>query len=214
VEARSKRVRPGRDDKMLTAWNALMIGALAEAAQVLERPQYAERAARAAESILTRMRTPDGRLLRTCSAGSEPKLNAYLEDYAFFVDALVVLYEATFAPRWIEAALQLADVMVEQFWDAAEGGFFFTGKDHEQLIARLKETHDSSTPSGNSMAVTALLRLAKLTSRRDLAEKAETTLRFHGGLLEMSPISVGQMLLALDFYLGPVQEFAVVGGDS
>ena len=123
------------------------------------------------------MRTPDGRLLRTWSAGSAPKLNGYLEDYAFLLDALVTLYEATFEPRWIEAALDLAGVMVEQFWDEAEGGFFYTGRDHEQLIARTKDPHDNATPSGNAMAVTALLRLAKLTGRADLRDKAEGTLR-------------------------------------
>ena len=213
-EVRSRRVWPGRDEKTLTAWNALMIAAFAQAGAVLEKPEYVNAAVRAAEFLLDRMRTRDGRLLRTYSAGAEPKLNGYLEDYAFLIDALISLYEATFVPRWLDAALQLTDVMIDQFWDATEGGFFFTGKDHEQLIARLKETHDSSTPSGNSMAVTALLRLAKLTGRRDLQEKAEATLRVYRGLLEASPISMGQMLLALDFYFGPVQEFAVVGNQA
>src|SRR5437868_8495237 len=100
------------------------------------------------------MRTADGRLLRTFSSGSQPKLNAYLEDYAYLIDALVDLYEATFEPRWIEAALDLAGVMVEQFWDDEQGGFFFTGKGHEALIARTKDPHDNATPSGNAMAVT------------------------------------------------------------
>ena len=213
-EVRSRRVWPGRDEKTLTAWNALMIAAFAQAGAVLEKPEYVNAAVQAAEFLLDRMRTRDGRLLRTYSAGAEPKLNGYLEDYAFLIDALISLYEATFVPRWLDAALQLTDVMIDQFWDATEGGFFFTGKDHEQLIARLKETHDSSTPSGNSMAVTALLRLAKLTGRRDLQEKAEATLRVYRGLLEASPISMGQMLLALDFYFGPVQEFAVVGNQA
>jgi uncharacterized protein YyaL (SSP411 family) len=123
----------------------------------------------------------------------------------------VSLYEADFNPRWIEAALGLADVMVEQFWDPAEGGFFYTGKDHEQLIARTKDPHDNAIPSGNSMAVTGLLRLAKLTGRADLREKAEQTLRLYRGLLAGHPMAAGQMLVALDFYLGPVREFAIVG---
>ncbi|HEY7308863.1 MAG TPA: thioredoxin domain-containing protein [Gemmataceae bacterium] len=210
-EVRSRRVWPGRDEKTLTSWNGLMIGALAQAAQVLDRPDYAASAARAAEFILTRMRTKDGRLLRTWSAGSEPKLNAYLEDYSFLIDALVSLYEATFAPRWIEAALDLTEVMVDQFWDTADGGFFYTGRDHESLIARGKDPHDNAIPSGNSMAVTALLRLVKLTGRMDLQEKAETTLRLYRGLLGSHPLAAGQMLLALDFHLGPVQEIAIVG---
>src|SRR5439155_12642741 len=107
---------PGRDDKMLTAWNGLMIAAFAEAAQVLDNPEYAAVASRAADFVLTRMRTADGKLLRTASSGAEPKLNAYLEDYAYLIDSLVSLYEATFEPRWIEAALDLSRVMIDQFW--------------------------------------------------------------------------------------------------
>src|SRR5262245_13320941 len=176
-EVRSRRVWPGRDDKMLTAWNGLMIDAFAQAAQVLDQPSYAETAARAADCILTKMRGADGRLFRTYSSGSQPKLNAYLDDYAYFLNGLVSLYEATFTPRWLESALDLAEMMVEQFWDPEQGGFFFTGKDHESLIARTKDPHDSSVPSGNSMAVTALLRLARMTGRIDLQEKAEATLK-------------------------------------
>jgi uncharacterized protein YyaL (SSP411 family) len=213
-EVRSRRVWPGRDEKVLTSWNGLMIAAFAQAAQVLDNPEYAATAARAADFILRRMRADDGRLLRTYSAGSSPRLNAYLEDYAFCIDALVSLYEATFALRWIEAAVDLAGVMIEQFWDAAEAGFFYTGKDHEQLIARTKDAHDSSTPSGNAMAATALLRLAKLTGRREFQEKAEATLRAFRGLMAQAPTAAGQMLIALDFYLGPVEEFAVVGDPS
>jgi uncharacterized protein YyaL (SSP411 family) len=212
--ARGRRVRPGRDEKMLTAWNGLMIATLAQAGAVLEKPAYTEAAARAADFILSRMRTPDGRLLRTYSAGAPPKLNAYLEDYAFLLDALVSLYEATFTPRWVEAALDLTQVMIEQFWDPAKGGFFYTGRDHEQLIARSKDPQDNAIPSGNSMAVTALLRLAKLTGRVDLHEKATATLRLFSGLLASHPLAFGQMLVAVDFYLSPVQEFAVVGDPS
>jgi uncharacterized protein YyaL (SSP411 family) len=210
-EVRSRRVWPGRDEKVLTAWNGLMIDALAQASAVLDRPAYAEAAVRAAEFILTRMRGSDGRLLRSFTTGTDAKFNAYLEDYAFLINALVSLYEATFAPRWVEAALDLTAVMIDQFWDPAEGGFYFTGRDHEPLIARNKDPHDSSVPSGNSMAVTALLRLAKLTGRSDLMENAEVTLRLYRNLMAESPSAAGQMLIALDFYIGPVDEFAVVG---
>jgi uncharacterized protein YyaL (SSP411 family) len=211
MEVRNRRVWPGRDEKALTAWNGLMIDALAQAAMILENRAYREAACRAADFILTRMRGPDGRLLRTYMPGSEPKLNAYLEDYAFLLNALVSLYEASHEPRWIESALSLAAVMIEQFWDPAAGGFFFTGRDHEPLIARTKDPHDSSIPSGNSMAVTGLLRLAQLTGREELREKATQTLRLFHGLMAELPSAAGQMLIALDFHLGPVQEFAVIG---
>jgi hypothetical protein len=211
LEVRSRRVWPGRDEKVLTAWNGLMIDALAQAALPLENPAYAQAASKAADFILRRMRTSDGRLFRTYFAGSEPKLNGYLEDYSFFLNALISLYEATFSHRWLESALELAGVMIDQFWDPAEGGFFYTGRDHEQLITRSKDPSDSSIPSGNAMAITALLRLAKLTGRTDLLEKAEFTLKLFHHLMVNDPLGAGQMLTALDFYLGPVEEFAIVG---
>jgi uncharacterized protein YyaL (SSP411 family) len=210
-EVRAKRTWPGRDEKILTSWNGLMIGALALASRALEQPAYAEAAARAADFLLTRMRRPDGLLWRTHSAGSTPKLNAYLEDYAYLADGLISLYEATFEPRWIEAAADLTRVMIDQFWDPAQGGFFFTGRDHEELIARSKDPYESSTPSGNSMAVTTMLRLAKLTGRPDLFDKADATLKLFAGQLRLTPTASGQMLCALDYYLGPVAELALVG---
>jgi uncharacterized protein YyaL (SSP411 family) len=211
LQVRNRRIWPGRDEKVLTAWNGLMIDALAQAGMVLEKPSYCDAAARAADFIWRRMRRPDGQLLRTYMAGSEPKLNAYLEDYAFLLNALVSLYEATHAQHWIERALSLADVIIEQFWDSAGGGFFFTGRDHEPLISRTKDVHDSSIPSGNSMAVMGLLRMAQLTGRQEQREKAEKTLQLVHGLMAEAPSAAGQMLIALDFYLGPVQEFAVIG---
>ncbi len=145
-DVRSRRVRPGLDDKALTSWNGLMIGAFALAAQVLDNPAYAETAGRAADFILTRMRTPDGRLLRTYSSGAEPKLNAYLEDYAFLWTAWSRCTRRPSRLRWITAALDLARVMIDQFWDDAEGGFFYTGRDHEALIARNKDAARQRDP--------------------------------------------------------------------
>lgn len=211
LEARQRRVRPARDEKILTSWNGLMIAAFAQAFGVLERPEYLSAAQRAAAFLLSRMRRPDGRLWRTWCAGAEPRFNAYLEDYAFLIDALVTLYEADFDAAWIEAAAWLADVMIDQFWDDAEAGFFYTAREHEKLITRAKDPHDGSIPSGNAMAVTALLRLAKLTGRRDFHERAEKTLRLFAGVLSRQPHAAAQMLIALDFYLGPVREIAVVG---
>lgn len=214
LAVRGKRIWPGRDEKILTSWNGLMIQAFALAAQVLHEPKYAGLAAKAADYILGTMRKSDSTLYRTTTIGTQPKLNAYLEDYTFLLDALVTLYEATFDPRWIREALSLSDVLIDQFWDPANGGFFYTGKNHESLIARTKDPHDSSIPSGNSKAVMAFLKLSKLTGRTDLFDKAEQTLQLFSGLLGSSPMAAGQMLMCLDFYLGPVQEFAVLGSTS
>jgi uncharacterized protein YyaL (SSP411 family) len=211
-QRRAERVKPGLDDKVLTSWNALMIGAFARAGAVLDNESYIRRAVDAADYLLHRMRSTDGRLYRTSLVdAAQPRLNGYLEDYAYFIDALVSVYEATFTPRWIAAAQNLADILFEQFWDERDGGFFYTGKDHEQLISRGKDPHDNATPSGNAMAVTALLRLGALTGDRRVLERAERTLQMFRGLMADTPAATGQMLIALDFYLGPVAEVVVVG---
>ena len=210
-DARSKRVWPGRDEKILTAWNGLMIAAFARAGAVFGDARYLKSATNAADFVLNNMRTTDGRLFRTAGVGQPPKLNGYLEDYAFLADALVTLYEATFETKWLRAAVELCEVMLKHFADKTGPGFFFTADDHEQLIARTKDLHDGSTPSGNAMAVTALLRLAALTGRRDLAEPAERSLHGYRETMAEYPAASGQMLVALDFYLGPVQQIAIVG---
>jgi uncharacterized protein YyaL (SSP411 family) len=213
-EVRNRRIWPGRDEKILTAWNGLMIDGFARSAAALDNTDYAEVATKAADFILTTMRTPAGLLLRTYGAGGGAKLNAYLEDYSYLIEGLVSLYEATFEERWISAATELAKTMIAEFWDEAEGGFFYTGKSHEALLARHKDTHDNATPSGNSVAATAFLRLAKLTGQREFLDRAEQTLRGFRGILEKMSLAAGQMLLALDFYLGPVDEIAVIGEAS
>ena len=209
-EVRAKRVWPGRDEKILAAWNGLAIAAFAQAGAAFDEPKYTEAAAKAADFVLTKMRTPDGRLLRTCGIGQPAKLTAYLEDYSYFIDALVSLYEATFDPRWIAAATELADVLHVRFADPS-GGFFYTADDHEALIARTKDLQDGSVPSGNAMAATALLRLSKLTGRTVDAAKAQETLKTYRTLMADTPMGAGQMLAALDFWLGPVDEIAVIG---
>ena len=210
-DTRAGRVRPGRDEKILTAWNGLMIAAFARAGAAFDDARYRSAAANATDFILNTMRTPDGRLHRTAGVGQPPKLNGYLEDYAFLADALVTLYEATFEPKWLRAAVELAEVMLKHFGDANGPGFFFTADDHERLIARTKDLHDGSTPSGNAMAVTALLRLAALTGRHDLADPAARALRGYRETMAEHPAASGQMLVALDFFLGPVQQIALVG---
>jgi hypothetical protein len=213
LAARAKRIRPGRDEKILTAWNGLMISAFAQAGQVLGG-DYTHRAEQAARFILQRMRRPDGKLHRTVGAGSDAKLNAYLEDYAFLVDGLLHLYEATFAPEWLEAAISLSSTMIDQFWDETEGGFFFVGKDHEQLILRSKEQHDNAVPAGTSVAVLNLLRLGTMLEREEWTQKAERTLQLYAGHLAGAPSAFGQMLCGLDFYLGPVLSYVLIAGNK
>jgi uncharacterized protein YyaL (SSP411 family) len=213
LAARSQRIRPGLDDKRLTAWNALMISALAEAGAVLERDDYLDAARRAAAFVLDEMRTADGNLLRTYNAG-EAKLNAYLEDHAFLLEALLTLYEATFEPRWFHAARELADAMIERFGDPEGGGFFQTSSDHEQLVARRKEIDDSPIPSGQSSAAFGLLRLAALTGEARYEQAALGVLQLFGDLLRRSPLAFGHLLQALDFHLAPTREVALVGADT
>jgi uncharacterized protein YyaL (SSP411 family) len=212
LAARDKRVRPGRDDKVLVSWNGLAIDALAHAAGALDEPRYLAAATAAANFILTKMRRPDGRLLHVWRG--EAKLDAYLDDYACLANGLISLYEAGFDERYIDESVGLADIMLAHFADPGDGGFFFTADDHEALVARQKDWQDSSTPSGNAMAATALLRLGKLTGRRDYTDAAVGTLQAAAGLMERFPSAAGQMLAALDFHLGPTPEIVILGGDD
>jgi uncharacterized protein YyaL (SSP411 family) len=210
---REKRVRPGRDDKVLVAWNGLMIDALAYASGALGEPRYYAAAERAADFVLEKMRRGDGRLLHTWRAG-QAKVDAFLDDYACLINALVSVYEANFVERYIDAAVELADQMIAHFADRAGGGFFYTPDDGEQLISRQKDLQDSATPSGNSMAATALVRLGKLTGRTDFVEAAVGSLQAAVGLMQRYPTAAGQMLIALDWFLGPTYEIAILGDSS
>jgi uncharacterized protein len=212
-EARAQRVWPGLDDKRLTAWNALMISALAEAGAVLERPDYVEAAVGCADFLLGSVRDGEGRLLRTWKDG-QAKLNAYLEDHAFLVEALITLYESTFDPRWFAEARALADTMIERFGDEENGGFFETSSDHEQILARRKDLEDHPIPSGNSSAAYGLLRLAALTGEAGYEKRAVGVLRLLHELAGKHPQAFGHLLQALDFHLAPVQEVALVGDDT
>jgi uncharacterized protein YyaL (SSP411 family) len=212
LAVRSERVWPGLDDTRLTAWNALTISALAEAGAVFERDDYLAAARRAAAFVLDELRDADGRLLRTYNAG-EAKLNAYLEDHAFLLEALLTLYEATFEPRWFHAARELADTLIERFGDAENGGFFQTSSDHEQLVARRKEIDDAPIPSGQSSAAFGLLRLAALTGEARYEDQGTSVLRLFAGLLSRSALGFGHLLQVLDFSLAPVREVALVGDE-
>ncbi len=211
--AREPRVRPGLDDKRLTAWNALAISALAEAGAALERDDYLDAARRAAAFLLDTMRDDDGRLLRTYNAG-EAKLNGYLEDHAFLLEALVALYEATFEPRWFHAARDTAAAIIDRFADPVRSGFFQTSSDHEQLVARRKELEDNPIPSGASSAAFGLLRLAALTGESRYEERAAGVLALAGDLARRFPQGFGHLLQALDFQLATVREVALVGEDT
>jgi uncharacterized protein YyaL (SSP411 family) len=209
-EARSKRAWPGRDEKVLTSWNGLMITAFANAGAAFGESRFSDAAVKCAEFILSRM-IVDGTLHRTCAMGAPPRIPGYLEDYACLIDALTELYAATFAPGWLEQALRLAEGMLARFKDPAGGGFFSTAADHRHLIARAKENYDGSTPSGNAMAVTGILKLARLTGRDDLRRHGEAALHASGELMHKAPGGAAQMLTALDFHLGPVTEIFIVG---
>jgi uncharacterized protein YyaL (SSP411 family) len=211
-EVRSRRNWPGLDDKRLTSWNALMISALAEAGAVLERADYLDAAARAAEFVLGSLRDSEGRLLRTFKDG-RARLNAYLEDHAYLVEALITLYESSFDPRWFAEARALADSMIERFGDDENGGFFETSSDHERLLTRRKDLEDHPIPSGNASAAYGLLRLAALTGEAGYEERAVGVLRLLHELAAEHPQAFGHLLQALDFQLAPVKEVALVGDD-
>jgi uncharacterized protein YyaL (SSP411 family) len=212
--AREKRVKPGLDDKLLTSWNGLMLAALAEASIVFNHDDFRQAALQNAEFVLSTLRFEDaeGRIrLRRTYRNGEAKLNGYLEDYAFYADGLLWLYEATFDFRWLEAARVLMETLLALFWDEHEGGFFATSSDHETLIQRLKDWDDNATPSGNSVAVEVLLRLAVLTGEDSYRQHAARVLRKLGPALEKYPYGFARMLSALDFYLASPKEIAILG---
>ncbi len=209
---REERIKPGRDEKILTCWNGLMLSGFAEAARVLDNPHYLDIARRNAAFVLTKL-SENGRLLRSYKDG-QAKFNAYLDDYASFTCGLLDLYEATSEPDYLDRAVGLMQVLLERFWDAEQGGFFFTSDDHERLISRSKSAFDGSIPSGNSLATLALLRLFSLTERQDYLDKAEQTLRLFYDDMERSPFGFSQLLGVLDFHLQRPKQIVLVGDAS
>jgi len=210
LAVRDRRVRPGKDDKVLVGWNALMIDPLARAAGVFGEPRYLQAAAKAADFILQQMTRSDGRLLHSWRGG-QAKLDAYLDDYTFFIQALVTLYESQFDERWIDQAVRLADLVLRHFADPRGGGFFYTADDHEQLIARNKDFLESSVPSGNAVAATALQRLGKLCGRADYLQAADDAIHAAAGLFDRAASGMGHMLSAADMRLGPMREIVIMG---
>jgi uncharacterized protein YyaL (SSP411 family) len=208
--ARALRVPPGTDDKVLASWNGLMIRALAKAAQVLDEPRYVDAARAAARYVLEGMRQKNGRLSATARHG-RAHLEAYLDDYAFVIEGLIDLYETDFDQHWIREALALDVVLRDHFEDAANGGYFTTADDHEKLLVRLKAPHDGALPSGNSVQAENLLRLAQLSGRRELAERAERTMRSVGALANRYPSAFSSLLLAVDHLAAGPREIVVAG---
>jgi uncharacterized protein YyaL (SSP411 family) len=211
--ARSKRVRPARDEKVLASWNGLMLRAVAEAAAVLDRDDFLKAAQRNADFLLGTMYI-NGRLHRTWKPGHEARLNAYLEDYANVADGLLALYEATFDPRWLSASCELADHILHDFPDEEHGGFYDTSLDHETLITRPKDIFDNATPSGNAVSADLLLRLAALTDRQEYREAAEGVLKLLRTAMTRYPLGFARALNALDFYLDSPKEVAIVGDEA
>jgi uncharacterized protein len=209
-EARQKRVPPGLDDKILTSWNGLMIGAMAEGARVLGHPKYLAAAERAAEFVLNTLRTPDGRLLRTTRAG-KAHLNAYLDDYAYLSEGLIDLFEAGGSAGYLTAAAGLAERVMSDFGVGEGGGFYHTSRDHERLILRHREGHDGATPNANAAAAMALARLSYHLNREDLRKAAAGAVAAYGAVIDQFPRAFCKSLAVVDFLLeGPV-EIAVVG---
>ena len=214
-EEREKRIKPGLDDKILTSWNGIMIRGMAMGYQLTGKPEYFEACEKSAEFVLTTLSQDDGLLLRTYRAGKS-HLNAYLEDYAYFIAGLIALYEAGFESRWLTEAERLANLMIAQFGDDAGDGFFFTGKAHETLIVQSKSAYDGATPSGASMAIHSLLRLAKHLDNPEFHDKAVETLLLYFHQMKGTPSGSGQLLCELAFLLSTPKEIAIVGkkGDA
>ena len=226
---REKRIKPFRDEKVLTAWNGLMLAAFAEASAVLDNKEYLEVAKQNADFILANLQKPvgmegrdiqlesatlaDPKLLRTWKDG-RAKLNAYIEDYANLADGLVDLFQVSGEVRYLKEAKRLADLMITEFWDEENGGFFFTANDHEELIVRNKDFYDNATPSGNSVAADVLLKLAKLTSDEKYERFASTVLRLAAAQLKRHPQGFGRTLSAIEFFLGDSKEIVLMGDED
>jgi hypothetical protein len=207
---RCKRIPPHQDDKILADWNGLMIAALAKGAQVFDEAQYAEAARRACDFIWKEMRTPEGRLLHRYRDG-ESALPSHVDDYAFLIWGMLELYEASFEIRYLRSALELNGQLLDHFWDDQGGGFFFTADDGEKLLVRQKEVYDGAIPSGNSVAMLNLLRLARITGNSDWEEKAASIGRAFSHQVKRSPSAHSQFLVAVDFALGPSYEVVIAG---
>jgi uncharacterized protein YyaL (SSP411 family) len=208
--AREKRIRPGRDEKILTDWNGLALRAFADAAAFFGRDDYRVIAEANAAFLLKHLW--DGQRLQHSFKDGRARFNAYLDDYANVADGLLALYQLTFDEQWLCLAESFAGIIIERFADDRQGGFYFTARDHEELIARTKDLFDNATPSGNSVASDVLLRLGALLDRSDFREHAERTFAVVEPHLGQHASGFGRMLSAVDFAIGPSVEIALAGG--
>ncbi len=209
-EVREKRIHPLKDDKVLTDWNGLMIAAFSKAARAFDEPTFAETARNAAEFILSEMRLKNGRLLHRYREG-EKAINAYLDDYAFMSWGLIELYETTYDTRYLKAAIEFTDILLEHFWDQKNYGFFFTTDDATDLLVRKKEIYDGAIPSGNSVAMLNLLRLGRMTGNTTYEEKASQLGQAFSEQVNRYPAGYTMMMVAVDFAAGPSHEVVIAG---
>ncbi len=209
-KAREERIHPSKDDKILTDWNGLMIAALAKGGQAFGSLKYVEVAEKTVEFLFEKLQTADGRLMHRYRDG-EATINGNLNDYAFLIWGLIELYEATFKIKHLEEALSLQDDMIKHFWDKNNGGFLFTPNDGEKLLIDNKEFHDGAIPSGNSIALLNLIRLARITGKIHYEERAEALKRAFSSHIEGTSSQNTMFLVALDFILGQTYEIVVVG---
>ncbi len=209
---REKRVRPHRDDKILTDWNGLMITALAKGAKVFSNLKYLKIAQNATDFVLNNLKKEDGELLHRYREG-KAEIEGFLTDYAFFIWGLIEMFEATFNNKYLEIALELNKYLLNNFWDGHIGGFYFTSESNEELLTRQKEIYDGAVPSGNSVSMLNLLRLSYITGDHLLEEKADILSRVFSEKLETSPLAYTQFMIAADFAVGPTYSL-VIAGDS
>jgi uncharacterized protein YyaL (SSP411 family) len=209
---REKRIHPNKDDKILTDWNGLMIVALAKAASVLSEGAYVTAAKKAANFIISNMTTPEGRLYHRYRDG-EPAIMGFLNDYSFFIWGLIELYEATFEASYLKRAIKLTEVMMKH-WDNEKGGFYFTADDAENILIREKLIYDGAYPSGNSLAALNMIRLSRMTANPEFEEKAIQIFQAFSNIVSETPAGYTQLMVALDFALGPSFEVIIVGNSQ
>ncbi|MDB4793086.1 thioredoxin domain-containing protein [bacterium] len=213
LETRAKRVVPGRDEKILVSWNGLMLAAMAKAGFAFDEPRYLAAAEEAAKFLIENLRDADGKLQHSFKDGIA-RFQAYVDDFACLIDGLVDVFQSTGDEYYLQHAVQLAEEMIEGFWDEENGGFYYTANDHESLIARTKDIQDNAVPSGNGMAATALIKLGRLCNRQDFIESARKTIDAFSSFIVEHPRACGQSILALDDLLGPQSELVVISGEK